>query len=114
MEHISLIFQIALAISVYYVWIFRYHNVLSEFSQFGYSDLFRNFVGAAKISLSALLIMGVFYDGVTLFAALGMAVFMLGAQLTHLRFKNTLKQRIPSLILLLISLFIAAFHFGLL
>jgi tellurite resistance protein TehA-like permease len=114
MEHISLIFQIALAISVYYVWIFRYHNVLSEFSQFGYSDLFRNFVGAAKISLSALLIMGVFYDGVTLFAALGMAVFMLGAQLTHLRVKNPLKQRIPSLILLLISLFIAAFHFGLL
>jgi tellurite resistance protein TehA-like permease len=104
----------ALAISVYYVWIFRYHNVLSEFSQFGYSDLFRNFVGAAKISLSALLIMGVFYDGVTLFAALGMAVFMLGAQVTHLRVKNPLKQRIPSLILLLISLFIAAFHFGLL
>ncbi|MEY2997228.1 MAG: hypothetical protein RIQ82_608 [Bacteroidota bacterium] len=114
MEHISLIFQIALAISVYYVWIFRYHNVLSEFSQFGYSDLFRNFVGAAKISLSALLIMGVFYDGVTLFAALGMAIFMLGAQATHLRVKNPLKQRIPSLILLLISLFIAAFHFGLL
>ena len=114
MEHISLIFQIALAISVYYVWIFRYHNVLSEFSQFGYSDLFRNFVGAAKISLSALLIMGVFYDGVTLFAALGMVVFMLGAQLTHLRVKNPLKQRMPSLILLLISLFIAAFHFGLL
>jgi tellurite resistance protein TehA-like permease len=104
----------ALAISVYYVWIFRYHNVLSEFSQFGYSDLFRNFVGAAKISLSALLIMGVFYDGVTLFAALGMAIFMLGAQVTHLRVKNPLKQRIPSLILLLISLFIAAFHFGLL
>jgi len=114
MEHISLIFQIALAISVYYVWIFRYHNVLSEFSQFGYSDLFRNFVGAAKISLSALLIMGVFYDGVTLFAALGMAIFMLGAQVTHLRVKNPLKQRMPSLILLLISLFIAAFHFGLL
>jgi hypothetical protein len=88
--------------------------VLSEFSQFGYSDLFRNFVGAAKISLSALLIMGVFYDGVTLFAALGMAIFMLGAQVTHLRVKNPLKQRIPSLILLLISLFIAAFHFGLL
>jgi tellurite resistance protein TehA-like permease len=114
MEQISLIFQIALAISVYYVWIFRYHNVLSEFSQFGYSDVFRNFVGAAKISLSALLIMGIFYDGVTLFAALGMAVFMLGAQLTHLRVKNPFKQRLPSLILLLISLFIAAFHYGLL
>ncbi len=114
MEYISLIFQIALAISVYYVWIFRYHNVLSEFSQFGYSDLFRNFVGAAKISLSALLIMGVFYDGVTLAAALGMAVFMLGAQVTHLRVKNPFKQRMPSLILLAISLFIAAFHSGLL
>jgi hypothetical protein len=58
MENISLLLQIIVAVSVYYVWIFRYHNVLAEFKQFGYSDVFRNFVGAAKMSISALLLLG--------------------------------------------------------
>ena len=113
MENISLIFQIIVEISVYYVWIFRFHNVISEFKQFGYSDVFRNFVGAAKISISALLIMGLCYNEITFYAALGMAFFMLSAQLTHLRVKSPFKQRLPSLIFLLMSLFIAAFNYGL-
>ena len=38
--------QIIVAISVLYVWTFRFHNVLKEFEQFGISDLTRNLVGA--------------------------------------------------------------------
>lgn len=114
MENISLLFQLVVAFSVYYVWIFRFHNVIAEFKQFGYSDVFRNFVGAAKMSISALLILGLCYNEITLYAALGMAFFMLSAQLTHLRVKNPFKQRLPSLIFLLMSLFIAAFNYGLL
>ena len=113
MEYISLIFQIVLAISVYYVWIFRYHNVISEFKQFGYSDIFRNFVGASKMSISALLIVGLYFNEITLFSSLSMAFFMLSAHLTHLKVKNPFKQRLPSLIFLLMSLFIAAFNYGL-
>jgi len=114
MENVSLIFQVVVAISVYYIWIFRFHNVIAEFKQFGYSDLFRNFVGAAKMSISSLLIMGLCFNEITLPAALGMAFFMLSAQLKHLQFKNPFKQRLPSLIFLLMSLFIAAFSYGLL
>lgn len=114
MENISLIFQVIVAISVYYVWIFRFHNVIAEFKQFGYSDEFRNFVGAAKMSISALLILGLCYNEITLYAALGMALFMLSAQLTHLQVKNPFKQRLPSLIFLMMSLFIAAFNYDLL
>lgn len=113
MENISILFQILVAVSVYFVWIFRYPNVLAEFKQFGYSDVFRNFVGASKMSISALLILGLFYTEITLYASLGMAFFMLSAQLTHLRVKNPFKQRIPSLLFLLMSLFIAAFNYGL-
>ena len=114
MENISLLLQVAVAVSVYYVWIFRYHNVIAEFKQFGYSDVLRNFVGAAKISFSALLIIGICYAEVTAYAALAMAFFMLCAQLSHFKVKNGFMQRLPSLILLLMSLFIAAFHYGLL
>jgi|TARA_E500000081_G_C6013788_1_gene296957 hypothetical protein len=113
MENISLLLQIIVAVSVYYVWIFRYHNVLAEFKQFGYSDVFRNFVGAAKMSISALLLLGLCYDEITLYAALGMAFFMLSAQLTHFRVKNPFIQRLPSLIFLIMSLFITAFNYGL-
>lgn len=113
MENIFLLFQIVVAVSVYFVQVFRFHNVIAEFKQFGYSDVFRNFVGAAKMSISALLILGLCYNEITLYAALGMGFFMLSAQFSHLRVKNLFFQRLPSLVLLLMSLFIAAFNCGL-
>ena len=113
MENISLIFQIFVALSVYYVWIFRYHNVIAEFKQFGYSDIFRNFVGASKMSISTLLIVGVYYNKITLLASLGMAFFMFSAHIAHIKVKNPFKQRLPSLIFLLMSLFTAAYNYGL-
>ena len=53
MEQISLIFQLIVAVSVLYIWIFRYDNIVVEFKHYGYSDLVRNFVGASKISISS-------------------------------------------------------------
>ena len=52
MENLQLILQSAVAISVVYVWVFRYHNVLKEFEQFGLGDTTRNLVGASKIIAS--------------------------------------------------------------
>ena len=61
MANLILLSQIVIAVSVYYVWIFRYFNVIKEFEQFGLSDVTRNFVGAAKISMSALLLVGIWF-----------------------------------------------------
>jgi hypothetical protein len=41
-----------------------------------------------------------------------MAAFMLAAQLSHLRVKNPFLKRLPSLVFLLMSVFVALFHFG--
>ena len=112
MEHISLLFQIVVAVSVLIVWVFRYHNVITEFQQFGYSDIFRNFVGASKIAISTLLLTGIYYANLTYYAAIGMAAFMLAAQLSHIRVKNSFLQRLPSLLFLLMSAFVALFHLG--
>ena len=112
MEYISLLFQVVVAVSVFIVWVFRYHNVIKEFQQFGYSDVFRNFVGASKIATSTLLLTGICYEELTPYAAISMAVFMFAAQLSHIRVKNPLIQRIPSLVFLLMSIFIALFHYG--
>ena len=111
MEHISLLSQVVVAVSVLIAWVFRYHNVIVEFKQFGYSDVFRNFVGASKIAISTLLLTGIWYEELTLYAAIGMAVFMLAAQLSHIRVNNPFLQRLPSLLFLIMSLFVALFHF---
>ena len=111
MEHISLLSQVVVAVSVLVVWVFRYHNVIVEFKQFGYSDVFRNFVGTSKIAISTLLLTGIWYEELTLYAAVGMAVFMLAAQLSHIRVNNPFLQRLPSLLFLIMSLFVALFHF---
>lgn len=112
MEQISLISQLIVAVSVLYIWVFRYDNIVVEFKHYGYSDLVRNFVGASKISISALLIMGVWYSEVTIYASMSMAFFMLCAQLSHLKVKNPLIKFIPSLIFLIMSLFVASFNCG--
>jgi hypothetical protein len=112
MEHISLFFQVFVAASVLIVWVFRYHNVIAEFQQFGYSDVFRNFVGASKIAISTLLLTGIWYAHLIPYSAIGMAAFMLAAQLSHIRVKNPFLQRLPSLVFLLMSVFVALFHFG--
>ena len=113
MEYISIAFQLIVSISVLIVWIFRYDNIVVEFKDYGYSDLLRNFVGVAKTSTSTLLILGLWYNEITIYASLSMAFFMLCAQLSHIKVKNPFIKFVPSLIFLIMSLFIGSFNCGL-
>tara|TARA_B100000941_G_scaffold286689_1_gene260683 strand:+ start:1804 stop:2190 length:387 start_codon:yes stop_codon:yes gene_type:complete len=113
MENVSIVFQLIVSISVFIVWIFRYDNIVVEFKDYGYSDLLRNFVGVAKTSTSTLLILGLWYNEITIYASLSMAFFMLCAQLSHIKVKNPFIKFVPSLIFLIMSLFIALFNCGL-
>lgn len=99
--------QFAVAASVAFVWIFRIHNVIKEFNQFGLSDVTRSFVGFAKTALATLLVTGIWYPSLVLVSAILMGLFMVGAQYFHLKANNPIKQRLPSLILLLLCAFIA-------
>lgn len=101
--------QVVVAVSVLFVWTFRFHNVLKEFSQFGLSDLTRNLVGAAKIALSTLLIVGIWYPAVVMVASFLMALLMVGAQFHHFQAKNPMIKRLPSLILMILSFLITYF-----
>ena len=113
MENVSIVFQLIVSISVFFVWIFRYDNIVVEFKVYGYSDLLRNFVGVAKTSTSTLLILGLWYNEITIYASLSMAFFMLCAQLSHIKVKNPFIKFVQSLIFLIMSLFIASFNCGL-
>ena len=112
MENFAIYSQIIIAVSVINVWVFRFDNIVEEFKQYGLSDLIRNIVGASKISLSTLLIVGIFYNEVVLGSSLSMAFLMICDQIAHIKVKNPLIKYIPSFILLALSLFVAGVNYG--
>ena len=83
-----------------------------EFKHYGYSDLLRNVVGSSKISISAILLVGIWYNDVVFYGALSMAFFMICAQYSHFKVQNPVIKFLPSLIFLIMSLFVAAFNYG--
>jgi len=107
MENLSSLAQMILALSVAYVWIFRYDNVVKEFRQFGLNDLTRNFVGASKIALATLLVVGIWYPSLVQIPSVLMGLFMISAQYFHFKIKNQLIKHLPSLILLILCAVIA-------
>jgi|TARA_B110000902_G_scaffold264475_1_gene346089 hypothetical protein len=106
MENLVKLVQITLAISVAYVWVFRFHNVIKEFKQFGLSDLTRNLIGAIKISLATLLVAGIWNSTLVLIPSILMGLLMVGAQYFHFKIKNPFIKHLPSLILLGLCVFI--------
>ena len=106
MEELVTIAQLIIAISVYYVWVFRFHNVIKEFEAFGLSDLIRNIVGASKISIATLLIVGIWHSSFILISSILMGLFMIAAQYFHFKVKNPFIKHLPSLILLILCIFL--------
>jgi hypothetical protein len=107
MNTYTIIGQLVIAISVGFVWIFRFDNIVKEFKQYDLSDLTRNIVGASKIALSTLLITGIWFPVLVFIPALLMAFLMVCAQFFHFKVKNQWIKHLPSLLLLALSLFVA-------
>lgn len=103
----STIAQLAIALSVGYVWIFRFDNIVKEFKQYGLSDLTRTIVGTSKIVLATLLVTGIWFPTLVFIPSLIMAFLMVCAQYFHFKVKNPWSKHLPSLLLLAASLFVA-------
>jgi hypothetical protein len=114
MHTIAIAAQLIVALTVFYIWIFRFDNIAREFAHFNYSPIFRNAVGVAKLVIATLLIVGIWFPVVVLGAALGMSAFMIGAQYAHFTVGNPMAKRVPSALLLALCLFVAADAAGLL
>jgi len=110
MFYFSTISQIIIAFSIVVVWVFRFDNIVKEFKYFGIPDIVRNMVGALKISLSTLLIAGIWYPQLVLLPALMMASLMICAQIAHIKVKNPWVKFLPSLSLLILSILVSVTH----
>ena len=107
MTNLSIIAQILVALAILIIWVFRFHNVEKEFKSYGLSNLTRNIIGAAKISLSTLLVAGIWHKDLLFISSLLMALLMIAAQYYHFRAKHPWLYHVLSFILLVFSLFIA-------
>ena len=108
METLVITSQIIIAVSILIVWVFRFDNIVVEFKHYGLSDLIRSMVGAAKISLATLLVVGILSNEVAVLSALSTSFLMVCAQIAHSSGKNPFMKYVPSFCLLVLSLFIAA------
>lgn len=108
MEELLILSQVIVSISVIIVWVFRRENIIIEFEQYGISDTIRDLVGALKISLATILILGIWYNEFLFLSSLVMAFLMICAQYFHIKARNPFNKFIPSLCLLILCLFIAA------
>ena len=113
MYNLSVVAQVVVALSVMYVWVFRFDNIVKEFKEYGLSDLTRTMVGATKIALSTLLVAGIWFLDLVFVPSLLMALLMIAAQYFHFKVNNPWQKRMPSLFLLILSLFIAAVSYKL-
>ena len=107
MENMVKVLQLIVSLSVVYVWVFRYHNVIREFKEFGLSDISRNAVGAAKIAIATLLVAGLWFSSLVFYAAVLMGLFMMSAQFFHFKPGNPFIKKLPSMALLILCVIIA-------
>ena len=115
MEWIKIVIQIVIAASIFNVWILRYgkptqwrggtaKNMKEEFEAYGLPEWFMKLIGFLKLTLSVLLIAGIFVSALIKPAAIGMAVLMLGAIAMHIKVKDSLIKSFPAFTFLVLSI----------
>ena len=104
----SAVAQVVIAASVAFVWVVRLENVEREFIEYGIPPLVRNAVGAAKIALAAFLLAGLRHPDLVLVPAMLMALLMFAVLIAHWRVRHSWQRSIPALVLMLLSVAVAA------
>lgn len=91
--------------SIIFVWGVRYHNIKDEFKHFNLPTWLRDLVGIFKFSFSIMLL----NDDLTVvrLGAMGIAILMIAALITHVRLKSEIYRMLPSFSLLCACLAIA-------
>jgi hypothetical protein len=98
--------------SIDIVWGVRYANIKDEFKHFNLPKWLRDLVGIFKFSFAIMLL----NDNLEIvhFGALGIAVLMIAALITHVRLKSSLPRMLPACSLLCACLIISYLCTGLL
>jgi uncharacterized membrane protein HdeD (DUF308 family) len=119
MEHLRIILQVVVGVGILNVWLIRANlstgyrggdakSLKEEFATYGLPHWFFYLVGVLKISCAIALLAGIWFPILVIPGAIGLAVLMAGALTMHLKVKDPFKKAWPSLLMLALSLLIAA------
>lgn len=103
--------QIILALGLINVWLVRFRkptkyrgsgaaNMKEEFRAYGLPTWFMYLIGAAKMVIAALLIIGLWIPAVVMPAAAVLAVLMIGAVSMHVKVRDAFIRTVPALLML--------------
>lgn len=117
MEYLILSLKVILGLSIINVWTINKNkasqwrggnakNIFEEFEVYGLPKWMVYVVGVSKVTLALLLLISIEYNSLVMIASLGLAVFLSGSILMHLKIKDSIKKSIPAAFFLLLSLFI--------
>jgi hypothetical protein len=120
MHIIVIIAQLVIALGILNVWLLRFGQSSSwrggdatdmkqEFAVYGLPEKAVYIVGFFKLLFAVLLILGIWVHVLTIPAALGMAVLMLGAVGMHIKAGDAPKKSLPAGSVLILCLFVAIF-----
>ena len=95
--------KIIVGVSIFFVWVVRYSNIIEEFKQYQLPDWLRDMVGIFKLSFAVMIQSG---SG-------GIAVLMGAALFTHFRVNTPYFKRLPSLSLMIICIMLFTLEYSL-
>jgi hypothetical protein len=108
MKIVGKVAQTAAALWILNVWFHRFNkdtgyrgggatNMKEEFAEYGMSETTMYAVGAAKVSLAGMMLVGHRVPKLVRPASAGLAVFMLGAIAMHVKVKDPIKRALPAI-----------------
>ena len=104
--------KILVGVSIFFVWVVRYQNIIEEFKLYHLPDWLRDLVGVFKITFAVMLQTTSAY--LVLLGSGGIALLMAAALITHFRMKTSYVKRLPSAALLFICLLLFSIEYSLL
>lgn len=118
MNYIIIALILIVSLSLLNVWLVQYNKptqwrggnattLKEEFAVYGLPGWMFYLVGFLKVSFSLLLIAGIWYPSIRYYAAVGLAILLLGSIIMHIKISDPLKKSLPAFIFLLSCLYIA-------
>ena len=105
--------NIIIALGIFNVWIIRFNkktdfrggnalNLKEEFKVYGLPKWFMYLIGFFKLSFALILILGIWFKSISIYAIYGMTILMIGAILMHLKVNDPFKKYVPALSILIL------------
>lgn len=108
MEILSIILQIILGIGFLMFGFMKFGSkqMVDEFQRYGYPGSFRIFTGVVEVVSALLVISGIWNNNLAVYGGILIVVTMLGAIITHIKVKDSVKGMIMPIILFVLGLIV--------